>query len=69
MTKTLMHQKNALQIVARQEVVGVLRELLSDPDSGLSLRKAATRRLGQSVRSKTAGQIKNLQEILNHHGR
>lgn len=53
-----------LHAAARQAVVGVLREIFSDPDAGFSLRSSAVRRLKQSVRSKNAEAVKDLREVL-----
>ena len=50
--------------VAREQVIGVLREILSDADSGLSLRPGAVKRLRKSILSKRTGKFKNLASIL-----
>lgn len=53
-----------LHAAARQAVVGVLREIFSDPDAGFSLQSSAVRRLKQSVRSKNAGAVKDIRDVL-----
>lgn len=60
----MTQNKTMLHAAARQAVVGVLRELFSDPDAGFSLRGTAARRLKQSVRSKETGAAKDLRDVL-----
>jgi len=42
----------------------VLREILSDPDAGLPLRRKTVLRLQQSLQSKKEGKLKELSEVL-----
>lgn len=50
--------------MTRRHVVGVLREILSDPDSGLLLRKSVIKRLKKSVQSRRTGKVKSLDSVL-----
>jgi hypothetical protein len=69
MTKTLTQNRKILHAAAREEVVGVLREIFNDSDYGSSLRNNAVRRLKQSARSKELGNIKDLREVLRQYNR
>lgn len=69
MTNTMVQNKTMLYAAARQAVVGVLREIFSDPDAGSSLQSSAVRRLKQSVRSKNAGAVKDLRNVLAKYSR
>lgn len=60
---TLAQEKKIVAIVRRQ-VASVLREILSDPDGGLPLRRKATLRLQQSLQSKKEWKLKELSEVL-----
>lgn len=63
MAKAGIYQKN-LEDMARRNVVGILREILSDPDSELSLRENIARRLRKSIQSKKTGRVKSLDAVL-----
>ena len=63
MRKTLAQEKRIATIVRRQ-VASVLREILSDPDAGLPLRRKTVLRLQQSLQSKKEGRLKDLPEVL-----
>ena len=65
---TLTQEKKIAAIVRRQ-VTSVLREILSDPDSELVLRRKTVLRLQQSLRSKNAGRLKSLSEVLRKYQR
>ncbi|HEY4473827.1 hypothetical protein A3D11_01650 [Candidatus Peribacteria bacterium RIFCSPHIGHO2_02_FULL_49_16] len=54
--------------VIRRQVISILREILSDPDAGLELTAYAKRRLAKSQRSKAAGRVKPLFEVLRMYG-
>jgi len=60
---TLAQEKRIVAIVRRQ-VTSVLREILSDPDAGLPLRRKTALRLQQSLQSKKEGKLKELSEVL-----
>ena len=60
---TLIQEKKITAIV-RREVASVLRELLSDPDGELVLRRKTVLRLQQSIRSKREGRLKSLDAVL-----
>ena len=60
---TVIPEKRITQIVRRQ-VASVLREILSDPDAGLSLRRKTALRLQQSLQSQKEGKLKELSEVL-----
>ena len=68
MVKTLT-QDRKLNELARRHVILALREILSDPDAGLTLRPEAARRLKQSLRSKQKGDVRDLRETLKKYGR
>ena len=59
-----MFQNREVNKVAREQVIGVLREILSDADSSLSLRPSAVKRLQKSILSKKTGKFRNLTSIL-----
>ena len=65
---TLTQEKRIAAIVRRQ-VTSVLREILSDPDAGLPLRRKAAIRLQASLRSKQEGKLKELSEVLKQYQR
>ena len=54
MPQTLTHTREVTDII-RQEVIKVLREMLSDPDFGLELTAYAKKRLRQTMKSKGKG--------------
>ena len=60
MTKTAFQNRDISGVI-RQEVVRVLREMLSDPDFGLELTDYAKKRIKQSLSSK---KTVSLDEIL-----
>jgi signal recognition particle GTPase len=62
MTEAILDKK--INDIAQRQVMGALREILSDPDFGLSLRTSAIQRLRKSVQSKKTGKYKNLKDIL-----
>lgn len=66
MAKAFIQEDNLTDIVHKQ-VVSAFREVLSDPDFGLELTKGITLRLNSSARSKKAGQLKSLSEILDKY--
>ena len=68
MAKSMVQEKQIAEIVRRQ-VASVLREILSDPDVGLPLRKKTVLRLQQSLRSKKEGKLKDLSEVLKKYQR
>ena len=63
MSNTLAQEKK-IAIIVRRQVTSVLREILSDPDAGLPLRRKTILRLQQSLQSKKDGQLKDLSEVL-----
>ena len=66
MSKTLAHN-GRIDVLIRQHVISLLREVLSDPDFGLLLKSSFTKKLSQSVQSKNAGKYKTLDEIANKY--
>lgn len=62
MTEAILDKK--INDIAQRQVMGALREILSDPDFGLSLRTNAIQRLKKSAQSKKAGKYRNFKEIL-----
>ena len=63
MPKTLIAPRGINQIVRRQ-VINVLREMFTHEDSGLELTEETIRRLKKSVRSREAGRVKPLEQVL-----
>ena len=63
---TLTQEKKIATIV-RHQVTSVLREILSDPDAGLPLRRKTALRLQASVRSKQEGKLMDLSEVLKRY--
>jgi len=59
-----MTRDEKLRQMVRREVASTLREILSDPDAGLTLRAGAIQRLEKSRRSKQEGRVKDLREVL-----
>ena len=57
-------QEKKIATIVRRQVTSVLREILSDPDAGLLLRRKTALRLQASVRSKKEGKLKELSEVL-----
>jgi Na+-translocating ferredoxin:NAD+ oxidoreductase RnfG subunit len=66
MTQTLTDKK--INDAAQRQVAAALREILSDPDRGLSLRRSTVQKLRKSLRSKKEGKVKNLNEFLKAYG-
>jgi len=62
-------QEKRIAIIVRRQVTSVLREILSDPDAGLPLRRKTALRLQASVRSKQEGKLKELSEVLKQYQR
>ncbi|MEK7480738.1 MAG: hypothetical protein AAB604_01385 [Patescibacteria group bacterium] len=67
MTMQVMQNKKMSDVVHRQ-VMAALREILSDPDQGMTLRSNAVRRLKSSIRAKQIGKVKNLIDVLAQYG-
>ncbi|OGF50306.1 hypothetical protein A3G55_03420 [Candidatus Giovannonibacteria bacterium RIFCSPLOWO2_12_FULL_44_25] len=57
-------QEKRIGDIAHKQVMAALREILSDPDRGLELRAGFVSRVKKSMRSKEAGKVKNLEEVL-----
>jgi len=66
MAKTLLQNKK-INTIVRQQVIEVMREMLSDTDFGLELRPEFVKRLKKSIKSKKAGKYLSLDEILKKH--
>lgn len=63
---TIENKKLGEQI--RKQVIDVMREVLSDPDAGLEITPAFSRKLKQSVRAETAGRTTSLKQIFDKYG-
>lgn len=66
MARTLSTTKTAefaFKNLAQRQVISVFREILSDPDFGLSLRPQAIKRLKKSLLSKQSGSYRELNEL------
>jgi hypothetical protein len=64
MLKTNTIQRGDLHTIIRKEVVDVVTELLSDPESGLELNPSFEKRLKKSTREKTKGKVTLLANVL-----
>ncbi|GMQ95533.1 MAG: hypothetical protein BMS9Abin13_650 [Patescibacteria group bacterium] len=65
MTKTSINTKvKGIDESTQKQVIGVFREIMSDPDFGLPLKRGALERLKRSVLSQKAGKYKELSEVL-----
>lgn len=62
-------KENKIESLVRRQVVGVLREVLSDPDRGLALTQTAVKRLKKSIRSKKSGKYRSLSEVIKKYSR
>ena len=54
--------------IVRREVIDVVREVLSDPDLGLELTPAFSRRLKKSLKEKKAGKVTFLTKVFAQYG-
>ena len=63
MLKTAIQEKKINKII-RYQIVSALREILSDPDFGLSLQRQAVLQLKKSLASKKAGKLKPLSSVI-----
>lgn len=54
--------------ITQKRVISALREILSDPDFGLSLRPGMIQKLKKSVQSKKDGKVKDIDEVLKKYG-
>lgn len=63
MLKTAIQEKKINKII-RYQIVSALREILSDPDFGLSLQRQAALQLKKSLASKKAGKLKPLSSVI-----
>lgn len=52
----------------RSQVIDVMREVLSDPDAGLALTPAFTRKLKQSIKAEAEGKTTPLEKIFEEYG-
>lgn len=57
-------EDNKISEIATRKVMSALREILSDPDRGLFLKTGFISRIKKSMRSKGAGETKNLHNVL-----
>ena len=63
MLKANIIPKADLHTIIRKEVVDVMTELLSDPDSGLELNTAFERKLKKSVAERAKGKVTPLSKV------
>ena len=61
---TLETKEKSISDLIRHQVVDVFREILSDPDRGLSLRKSFVQKIKKSTYSKKSGRVTNLLDVL-----
>ncbi len=60
----VMIQENRVAEIVRKQIIVTLREIMSDPDSGLQLRQGFITRLQKSRRSKQAGKLRDLRDVI-----
>lgn len=58
-----------LNNLIRQTVIETIREIFNDPDYGLPLTIETVRRLKKSIKSKKAGRLISLEEILKKYSK
>lgn len=68
MSKILTTSSKNIHTIVREEVVGVMREVLSDPDAGLELTSNFILRLKKSLRDKKARKTTALSKVLKQYG-
>ena len=68
MTKIALRNKKINNLV-RQTVIETVREVFNDPDYGLPLIPQTIRRLKKSMKSKKAGRVISLEEILKKYSK
>lgn len=57
-------EKEKINDIAQRQVVSALREILSDPDTGLNLTTRFVRKIKKSSKSKEFGKTNNLLDVL-----
>ena len=67
MAKTITENKK-LDARIRTQVIGVMREVLSDPDAGLEVTPEFSTKLKQSVKDEKAGRIMPLAKVFEEYG-
>ena len=68
MNSSISPNKN-FEAAVRQQVIGLFREILSDPDFGLELNPRFNKGLQQSVKDYKQGRYKTLDQILKKYKR
>jgi hypothetical protein len=58
-------KEKKLHSLVRQEVIGIMREIFSDPEIHLELTSGFTKRLKKSINDKKTGKITPLSKVLN----
>jgi len=67
MAKTVTENKK-LDARIRTQVIGVMREVLSDPDAGLEVTPEFSRKLKESMKAEEAGKTTPLEKIFKEYG-
>jgi hypothetical protein len=62
-------EERKLNNLIRQTVIETVREIFNDPDYGLPLTPETIRRLKKSIKSKRAGRVVALEEILKKYSK
>lgn len=68
MAKITLRNKKLNNLV-RQTVIETVRDIFNDPDYGLPLTHQTIRRLKKSMKSKKAGRVISLEEILKKYSK
>ena len=61
---TIALDTKKLDKIVRRNVISVLRDMLTHEDAGLDLTEETVNRLKKSIRSRQAGRVKPLSQIL-----
>lgn len=68
MSKSLTLSPKNIHTLVRKEVVGIMREVLSDPDTGLEITPSFTRRLKKSLKDEKDGRVIPLSKLFKQYG-
>ena len=68
MSKILTLSQKNINTLVRKEVVGIMREVLSDPDGGLELTPDFIRRLKKSLKDEKDRRVISLSKIFKQYG-
>lgn len=61
-------EKTNIYDITQKRIVSALREILSDPDFELPLKRSMIQKLKKSIQLKKSGKVKDLNKILKKYG-